>query len=156
MEFRPKLTQYNINVLAVFANSSTDEFAKNKIKMVIIEKILNYNYSIFYLIHKFRLSTGILKESYADVILMNMKGNDYYIDDEILNQILKYASFEGLVNYGIDSSSLEFSMKCKEEFDNRVKIIEDKIEFFRKRNLDEGNERNIIFRKRKVIRNDKY
>ena len=110
MEFRPKLTKYNINVLAVFANSSTDEFAKNKIKMVIIEKILNYNYSIFYLIHKFRLSTGILKESYADVILMNMKGNDYYIDDEILNQILKYASFEALVNYGIDSDSLEVKL----------------------------------------------
>lgn len=155
MEFRPKLTQYNINVLAVFANSSTDEFAKNKIKMVIIEKILNYNYSIFYLIHKFRLSTGILKESYADVILMNMKGNDYYIDDEILNQILKYASFEALVNYGIDSDSLDFSMKCKEEYDNRSKIIEDKIEFFRK-SMDDGNERKILLRKRKGDKYDKY
>ena len=156
MEFRPKLTQYNINALAVFANSSTDEFTKNKIKMIIIEKILNYNYSIFYLTYKFKLSNGILKESYADVILMYMKGNDYYVDEEIVEEILNYASFEGLVNYGIDSSSLEFSMKCKEEFDNRVKIIEDKIEFFRKRNMDEVNERNIILRKRKVIRNDKY
>ena len=156
MEFRPKLTQYNVNVLATFANNSTDEFTKNKIKMIIIEKILNYNYSMFYLINKFKLSNGILKESYADIILMYMKDNDYLIDDGMVDEILSFASFEGLVNYGIDSPSFEFSMKCKEEFDNRVKIIEDKIEFFRKRNMDERNERNIILKKRKVIRNDKY
>lgn len=159
MEFKPKLTQYNINVLAVFANSSTDEFTKNKIKMIIIEKILNYNYSLFYLIHKFKLSNGILKESYADVILMYMKDNDYYIDEDILDGILKYASFEGLVNYGFDSPSLEFSFKCKEEFDNRVKSIEDKIEFFRKRNMDEGNEKKLMLKltkKKKGDRNDKY
>lgn len=154
MEFKPKLTQYNINALAVFANSSIDDFTKNKIKMVIIEKILNYNYSMFYLIHRFKLSNGILKESYADVILMYMKDIDYYVDEDTIDDILKNASFEGLVNYGIDSSSLDFSLKCKEEFDNRVKIIEDKIEFFRKRNMDEENDRNIVFRKRKVIRND--
>ena len=156
MEFKPKLTQYNINALAVFANSSIDDFTKNKIKMVIIEKILNYNYSMFYLIHRFKLSNGILKESYADVILMYMKVNDYYVDERIADEILEYASFEGLVNYGIDSSSLDFSIKCKDEFDNRVKIIEDKIEFFRKRNMDEGSEKKILLRKRKGDRYDKY
>ena len=156
MEFRPKLTQYNINALVVLANNSLDEFTVNKIKMIIIEKILNYNYSMFYLMYKFKSSNGILKESYADVILMNMKGNDYYIDEGIVNEILMYASFEALVNYGIDSNSLEFSIKCKEEFDKRDKIIEDKIELFGKRNMDEVNERNVILKKRKVIRNVKY
>ena len=156
MEFRPKLNTYNINVLAVLASNSTDEFTVNKIKMIIIEKILNYNYSMFYLMYKFKLSNGILKEAYADVILMNMKDNDYYINDGIVDEILRYASFEALVYYGIDSDSLEFSLKCKEEYDNRSKIIEDKIELIRKRNMDEGNERKILLRKRKGDRYDKY
>lgn len=148
MQFKPKLNEYNINALSVLANNSSDEFTINKIKMIIIEKILNYNYSMFYLMHKFKLSNGILKEAYADVILMNMKDNDYYINDGIVDEILKYASFEALVNYGTNSDSLEFSMKCKEEYDTRYKIIEDKIEFFRK-SMEEGNERKILLKKKK-------
>ena len=58
--------------------------------------------------------------------------------------------------YGADSNSLEFSMKCKEEFDNRAKIIEDKVELVRKRSMDESCEIKIFYRKKKGDYNDKY
>lgn len=155
MEFRPKLNEYNINALAVLANNSSDEFTINKIKMIIIEKILNHNYSMFYLIHKFNFSKGILKESYADVVLMNMKGNDYYIDDMIVDEILKYASCDAIICYGAYSNSYEFNVKCKDEFNRRIDEFEDKIELQRKSCLGKSLKKEICI-KRKVIRNDKY
>ena len=155
MVFKPKLSEYDINVLVALCNQIDDEFSRNKIKMEIVEKILSYNYSMFYLINKFMYSKTIMKEAYADVILMNMKSNNYYIDDAIINEILTYASLDTLIYYGADSSSYEFSKKCKDEFWRRGYEIEDKLELLKKKNLGTSLVKKIMI-KRKVIENDKY
>ena len=81
--------------------------------------------------------------------MIYMKENEYYIKDNIVDEILRYASLDALMYYGADSNSLEFSMKCKKEFDNRAKLIEDKVELIKKRNLDEDNDVKIFVRKKK-------
>ena len=136
MIFRPKLNKYNINTLVALSNNVVDEFTKNKIRMAMIDRILLCNYSMFYLINKFMTSKMLLKEAYADVILMYMKGNDYYIDEVLVDEILSYASLDALMYYGADSNSYEFNKKCKDEFYRRGKDFEDKVELLKKRTLD--------------------
>lgn len=136
MIFKPKLNRYNINTLVALSNNAMDEFTRNKIRIAMVDRILSYNYSIFFLINKFMMSKTLLKEAYADVILMYMKGNDYYIDDVLVDEILSYASLDALMYYGADSNSYEFNIKCKEEFYRRGREFEDKVELQRKRILD--------------------
>jgi len=151
----PKLEQYDLNALVTLGNLTNDEFSRNRIKVEIVNKILDFHYPMFSLLVRFKKSILILKESYADVILINMKDNDYYIDDGIVDEILKLASYDALICYGADSASYEFNIKCKDEFYRRGYEIEDKIEFQRKAALDKSLKRKINI-KRKVIRNDKY
>ena len=131
----PKLEQYDLNALVTFGNLATDEFSRNRIKVEVINKILDFHYPMFSLLVRFKNSRLILKEAYADVILINMKDNDYYIDDKIIDEILKLASFDALICYGADSSSYEFNVKCKDEFYRRGYEIEDKIELQKKVSL---------------------
>ena len=151
----PKLEQYDLNALVVLGNLSNDEFSRSRIKVEIVNKLLDYHYPMFSLLVRFKRSNLILKEAYADVILINMKGNDYYIDNLIVDEILKIASFEALICYGADSNSYEFNIKCKDEFYRRGFEIEDKIEFQRKVALGRSLKKKMSL-KRKVIRNDKY
>lgn len=131
----PKLEQYDLNALVTLGNLATDEFSRNRIKVEVINKILDFHYPMFSLLVRFKNSRLILKEAYADVILINMKDNDYYIDDKIIDEILKLASFDALICYGADSSSYEFNVKCKDEFYRRGYEIEDKIELQKKVSL---------------------
>ena len=156
MVFMPNLDDYNINALISLGNRTDDIFTKSQIKLSIVGKILELRKPMFFLLNKFLSSDKILKEAYADAIMIYMKGNDYYIKDSIADEILRYASLDALMYYGADSNSLEFSTKCKEEFDNRAKAIEDKIELVRKRNLDEDCNVKMFVRKKKVIIDDKY
>lgn len=133
---KPKLDSYDINALVFLANQTTDEITRNKYKMILIEKFQFYKFPMFYLINKFICSKLILKEVYADLILINMKDNDYRIPIEIQDEILKYASLDAIMCYGADSKIYEFNIKCKEEFYQRGLILEDKIEEQRKKNLD--------------------
>ena len=151
----PKLEQYDLNALVALGNLSNDEFSRNRIKVEIVNKLLDFHYPMFSLLVRFKKSILILKESYADVILINMKDNDYYIDDGIVDEILKLASFDALICYGADSASYEFNIKCKDEFYRRGYDIEDKIEFQMKVTLGKSLKKKINI-KRKVIRNDKY
>ena len=141
--------------MVVLGNLSNDEFSRSRIKVEIVNKLLDYHYPMFSLLVRFKRSNLILKEAYADVILINMKGNDYYIDNLIVDEILKIASFEALICYGADSNSYEFNIKCKDEFYRRGFEIEDKIEFQRKVALGRSLKKKMSL-KRKVIRNDKY
>jgi len=136
MMFKPKLNKYNINALVVLADNVSDEFTRNKIRMAMIDKILNYNYPMFFLINKFMSSKTLLKEAYADVILMYMKGNYFEIDNILVDEILSYASLDALMYYGANSNSYEFNVKCKEEFYRRGREFEDKLELQRKKVLD--------------------
>lgn len=81
------------------------------------------------------ISDKILKKVYAEMITMKMKDNGYDIESGIMDEILKLVSFDALIYYGDDSYSVDFSRRCKEEFDNSAKEAEDKIELNRKRTL---------------------
>lgn len=133
---KPKLEDYDIKALVLLANQTTDEITRNKYKTILIEKLLFCELPMFYLINKFICSKLILKEIYADLILINMKDNDYIIPIEIQDEILKYASLDAIMCYGADSKIYEFNIKCKEEFYKRGLVLEDKIEEQRKKNLD--------------------
>ena len=149
MVFNPRLEDYDINILVALGNQTDDVFTRNHIKFLIVEKICLLNYSMFYLINKFIGSKKILKEVYAEVIVILMKNSEYYIDDIVMNQIIKLASLDTLAYYGMESCSLRFSLCCKEEFWNRAKDLEDKVELNNKKSLGK-------IKKRKVIKNDKY
>ena len=150
----PDLDEYDINVLIALGNHTYDEFSRSRIKMAIVNKLLEFNYPMFILIEKFRHSKFILKEAHADAILIMMKGNDYHFDDIIVNEILMLASYEALMCYGADSACYEFNIKCKDEFYKRGYEIEDKIELQRKVTFGKKLIKNL--KKRKVIKNDKY
>lgn len=137
MVFIPKLSKYNINALIALGNASSDEFTRGRIRSAMVDKLLCSNGSILFLVNKFIASTNLLKEAYADTILIRMKGNDFYIDSTIVDEIISYASLDILMYYGADSNSYEFNIKCKEEFYRRGREFEDKIEFQRKRTLKE-------------------
>ena len=151
---KPRMSSYDINALIYLWNRATDDFSRNRIKMSIVEKVLFCEYSIFYLINKFMYSkTELLKNVYADVILMKMKDNDYSFDEEIVIELLMYASLDTLMYYGTETLSYEFNNKCKDEFWKRAYEIENKIELKDKQNLDK---KFILSLKKKGDKNDKY
>ena len=149
---KPSLISYDFNALICLWNMSTDEFSRSKIKTAIIDKILLYNNSMFYLMNKFiTTKTELLKEAYADVILMMMKDNDYCFKDEFVSELLTYASLDGLVYYGMETLSSEFNQKCMDEFWRRAIDIENKMELRNKQNLD----KKLVLRlKKKGDKND--
>ena len=151
---KPSLVSYDFNALVYIWNRATDEFSRSKIKTAIKDKILCYNTSMFYLMNKFiSTKTELLKEAYADVILMKMKDNDFCFSDEFISQLLKYASLDGLIYYGTETLSYDFNNKCMEEFWKRAMEIENKIELKNKQNLDK---KLILSLKKKGDKNDKY
>ena len=151
---KPPLVSYDFNALVCIWNRTTDEFSRSKIKVAIINKILSYNSTMFYLMNKFiSTKTELLKEAYADVILMKMKDNDYCFNDEFVFDLLVYASLDGLVYYGTETLSYEFNNKCMEEFWRRAVEIENKVELKRKYDLDK---KLILSLKKKGDKNDKY
>ena len=151
---KPPLVSYDFNALVCIWNRTTDEFSRSKIKVAIINKILSYNSTMFYLMNKFiSTKTELLKEAYADVILMKMKDNDYCFNDEFVSDLLVYASLDGLVYYGTETLSYEFNNKCMEEFWRRAIEIENKVELKRKYDLDK---KLILSLKKKGDKNDKY
>ena len=151
---KPRMSSYDINALIYLWNRASDDFSRNKIKMSIVEKVLFCEYSMFYLINKFMYSkTELLKNVYADVILMKMKDNDYSFDEEIVIELLMYASLDTLMYYGTETLSYEFNNKCKEEFWKRAYEIENKVELKNKQNLDK---KLILSLKKKGDKNDKY
>ena len=151
---KPSLVSYELNALVCIWNMSSDEFSRNRIKMAIIDKIFLSNKSMFYLMNKFlSLDVDLLKESYADVILMRMKDEDYYFNDDFVSELLMYASLDGLVYYGTETMSYEFNNKCMEEFWRRAIEIENKIELKNKQNLDKEL---VLCLKKKGDRYDKY
>lgn len=136
MVFRPLLRNYNINVLVELGNRTIDELNREQIKLLIAEKIYILDYSMFYLISKYRNSKMILKEAYAKVIIMKLREDEYYIDDNILDEILEIVSFDDLIYYGREAASFEIREKSIKKFYDRGMKIEDKNELYRKINYD--------------------
>jgi len=152
----PKLKNYDLSVLICLGNQTTDMVNRNKIKILIIEKILQFNASMFFLLNCFRETNKILREAYAEVLTMKMKDNEYDIDDEIIEQIVSLVSLDTLIEYGAESISLNFREKCIEEFWNRALEIEDKVELGKKSSKKKNRLRRILQLKRKGDKNDKY
>lgn len=150
MVLRPLLRNYNINVLVELGNRTIDEFNREQIKLLIAEKIYVLDYSMFYLINKYKNANMILKEVYAKLIIMKLREDEYYIDDIILDEILEMVSFDDLIYYGREAASFEIREKSIKKFYDRGMKIEDKNELYKKINYER------IMKKRKVINNDKY
>ena len=132
MVLLPRLEGYDINALVALGNQIDDDFHRDTIKKMIIDKVLMNNYPIFIFINKFNSSIGIIKEVYAEVIVILMKDNDYYIDDKLVDEILRYTSLDTLVNYGMKSSSSYFRERCIDEFWKVAIQIENKEELYKK------------------------
>ena len=81
------------------------------------------------------IDVNILRENIKEKI--NEKNFSIYsLDEEIVNELLMYASLDTLMYYGTETLSYEFNNKCKEEFWKRAYEIENKIELKNKQNLD--------------------
>ena len=133
MVVSPNLRDYDVNVLIAIGNQCDDIFKRNHIKMLIVEKLMEFDKPIFFFINKFLNTNKFLNEVYAEIITIKMKTETYYIDDSIINEILELVSLDTLMCYGAESCSLNFSNRCKEEFWNRGILIEDKVELTRKK-----------------------
>ena len=131
----PKLEDYDIKVLIALGNQADDPIRYARIKYIIVERLFEKQYPIFYLIHNFQKSDKILRDAYAEVITMSMKNNEYSIDEDIILDIIELVSLDTLMYYGMESNSLDFCKKCREEFWDRALEVEDKIELRRKINF---------------------
>lgn len=69
---KPKLESYDVRVLFSLLNNTKDADTQDEIKKIIINKINNNQYPLFYYINKFKTSIGTIKEIYADLILMKI------------------------------------------------------------------------------------
>jgi hypothetical protein len=147
--FAPRLRDYDISILAALGNKELNDVKYNQIKLLIIEKLLKANCSMFFLIKSFKTTNKILKESYATVIVILMKDKDYFIDEEIIEEIVKIVSLDDLISYGAESRNAIFSMKCVSEFWNRAPSIEDKNELISKAGLKRKGLKKIFNIKRK-------
>ena len=129
----PKIDSYDIKVLIILGNQTVDDCSYNSIKNAIVQKLLVLDEPMFVLINKFINSDRILREAYAEVIMMRLVDNKYYIDDNVMNELFSVISIDTLMYYGGQSKLDEFSSKCKEEFYIRGMQIEDENEFYRKK-----------------------
>lgn len=136
MVFIPNLKKYDINCLVALGNQAVDEFVRERIKLVIIEKINLLNYPTFALIHKLKKSNNILKEVYASLIMMRLSTEDYSIDDSMIDEIVDLVSLDILIYYGAYSPSLKFREKCIQKFWNIVEMLEDKEMLEQKKYID--------------------
>ena len=155
MAFAPKLEDYDVKILIILGNQTKDVFSHNQIKFLIIKKLLELDYSIFYLVAMFIRSEKILKEAYAEILVMKMKDNEYFIDDITCDKIIKLVSLDTLMFYGMESNLESFREKCKLEFWERAMEIENKDELNKKINLCKKH-RYKIKKIRKGDLNDKY
>jgi len=155
MGFAPRLQDYDIKILVALGNQTDDSFCHNHIKFLIINKLLEIDYSIFFLLTKFIKTNKILKEAYAEIIVMKMKNNEHFIDDITCDEIIKLVSLDTLMCYGMESGSEMFKEKCRDEFWKRAMEIEDKNELNRKVNLGKKHRYKIKSIK-KGDKNDKY
>lgn len=117
---KPKLEDYNVNVLCIIGNQAVDSNYRDLILSLIVDKIVKNDYPLFFLVNCFKFSDLIIKEAYAEVIVRKMKDVEYDIEDELLFNILNIVSIDCLFYYGMESSSLVFRNKCKDEFWKRV------------------------------------
>ena len=116
----PRMDDYDTKALIVIGNQSDDEKTKNMIRRILVDRFNVVKYSISYLLGKFSLSDGIMKEVYADMIIMSMCMDKNSVPEEIEDELIEYASDDVIVSYGTVVESLDFRKKCRDKFWERA------------------------------------
>ena len=150
----PLLDDYDVKVLVIFGDNEYIPEKREYIKTIITKKIKESNFNLFLLSNKFLFSNGILKEALADVIVIKMADEYYKLNDKIIREVVSLASLDVIGYYGGDAKYLKFKDACQNEFWSRAKVIEDKVEFYKKSLRKEKIDKFIIIRK--GDRNDKH
>ena len=133
---KPRLMDYNVKTLIILGNQTQDELSREDIKMALLKKLSGVNYSVLYLLSCFVNSKGILRDVYAELIVMKMYEGEINISEQFAAEVIKLVSMDTLTIYGMESPSCEFREKCKEEFWRRALENEDKLELGKKINVD--------------------
>lgn len=126
----PNLDSYDIKVLFSLLNNTKDADTQDEIKKIIINKINDNRYPLFYYINKFKSSIGFIKEIYADLILMNLNEDTLNL---VTDEVLQHVSLDALINYGTSYNNHILTKRCKDEFYRRGIMLEDKTELSRKK-----------------------
>jgi len=151
MGFIPKLQDYDIKVLAMLGNQADDALYRLHIKTLMIQKILQSSRPLFYLVSKFSFTDKILREAYAESVVILMKDRTYDIDEEMADELVGLISLDTLVCYGMESKSIMMREKCKNEFCRIALEVENKEELNRKINLD----RRRVYKIKSIRKGDK-
>ena len=117
---KPQLKDYNVKALIVLANQTHDEVLYNDIKNILLEKYMSLNYAIMYLLNNFVTSKGIMREVYAEIIMIIVVTRNLFIFPNVLDEIISLVSMDTLTKYGMECNNLELSEKCKNEFWKRA------------------------------------
>ena len=112
----PRMNDYDTKALIVIANQSDDENTKGMIRRILVDRFNVVKYSTPYLLNRFTISEGIMKEVYADMVIMAMCMDKISVPVEMEDDLIQYASIDVLVSYGTAVESLEFRKKCRDEF----------------------------------------
>ena len=153
---KPRLMDYNVKALVVLWNQSGDEFFREDVKKTLVMKLNGVSSSLIYIINSFINSNGVMREVYAEILMIRMYEESYRLSSTIADEIISLVSMDTLTKYGMECSSLEFSEKCKNEFWDRAIELEDKSELIKKRNVDSKIKlrRRLIIEKEKGDKND--
>ena len=127
---KPRLESYDVRVLFSLLDNTYDDETQEKIKRIIINKINNNKYPLFYYINKFKTSIGDIKEIYADLILMNLDNDTINL---VTDEILQHASHDALIHYGASYGDSNLTKRCKEEFYSRCSMIEEPVQITSKK-----------------------
>ena len=122
---KPRLIDYDIKVLIILGNQAKDDETRDSIRKILIDKHRLLNYSMIFLLNKFISSKDIMREVYAELIMIMMCERDLNLSSEMLGDIIKSVSLDSLSKYSSEVVSLELRDKCQNEFWNRVLEKED-------------------------------
>ena len=145
---KPRLMDYNIKTLVILGNQAYDEEYREVVKKTLVKKMSDLNYSIMFLLNSFISAKGILREVYAELLMITIHNNKFDLPDVVTDEIIKLVSIDTLTKYGMESLSEKFREKCINEFWERAIEQEDKIELVKKRMVDSPFGRLIVSKKK--------
>jgi len=116
----PRMNDYDTKALIVIANQTDDENTKNMIRRTLVARYNVVKYSTPYLLGRFTISEGIMKEVYADIIIMSMCMDKISVPVEMEDELVECASDDVIVSYGTVVESLDFRKKCRDKFWERA------------------------------------
>lgn len=139
---RSSFKDYPLGALMYFIKKDEYQEHFEELKKLISYGLLNkYNYNQLYL--AFKSSTGVIRKVYADALISYQKENGYFIENDIMDEIISYASFEDLWYLSKNAVNPFVQLKC---FQQVCSIID---ETFEKADLEK-------MKIRRMRKNEKY